>query len=95
MELNGFQNHFKLNRHKLLEEKSDKGCNKDIIDHGNEGFSDKQTFPSEKPYDSLREALKKSIRQMRDEGLVKPDMFVDKPVQPEPFAARVRELLGE
>jgi len=48
----------------------------------------------ETPYDSLREALKKTIREMREEGLVRPEMFVDKPVAPDDFIARVRQLIG-
>jgi len=48
----------------------------------------------EKPYDSLREALKNTIRGMREEGLVRPEMFLDKPIDPDTFIARVRELLG-
>ena len=51
-----------------------------------------ETF--ERPYDSLREALKKKIQEMREEGLVRPDMFVDKPVESESFIAKVRELIG-
>ncbi len=51
-----------------------------------------ETF--EKPYDSLREALKKKIREMRDEGLVKPEMFIDKPVDPDSFIAKVQQLIG-
>jgi len=51
-----------------------------------------ETF--EKPYDSLREALKNKIREMRDEGLVKPEMFVDKPVDPDAFIAKVQKLIG-
>jgi CheY-like chemotaxis protein len=51
-----------------------------------------ETF--ERPYDSLREALKKTIREMRQEGLVRPEMFVDKPVDPDGFIARVRQLIG-
>jgi DNA-binding response OmpR family regulator len=51
-----------------------------------------ETF--EKSYDSLREALKKQIREMRDEGLVKPEMFMDKPVDPDAFVAEVRNLIG-
>jgi two-component system alkaline phosphatase synthesis response regulator PhoP len=49
---------------------------------------------SETPYDSLREALKKAIREMRQEGLVRPEMFVDKPVDPDGFIAKVRQLIG-
>ncbi len=51
-----------------------------------------ETF--EKPYDSLREALKKKIQEMRQEGLVRPEMFVDKPVDADSFAAKVQQLLG-
>ncbi|HUT14005.1 MAG TPA: response regulator [Thermoguttaceae bacterium] len=51
-----------------------------------------ETF--EKPYESLREALRRGIRQMRDEGLVKPEMFVDKPVDVASFVAKVQQLIG-
>jgi CheY-like chemotaxis protein len=51
-----------------------------------------ETF--EKPYDSLREALKRTITELREEGLVRPEMFVDKPVEPDAFIARVRQLIG-
>jgi len=47
-----------------------------------------------KPFDSLREAMRKSIREMRDEGLIKPDMFIDKPIDPELVVAKVKELIG-
>ena len=48
-----------------------------------------------RPYDSLREALRKNIREMREEGELKPEMFVDKPVDPDSFLERVRQLIGE
>ena len=48
----------------------------------------------ERPYDSLREALKRAIREMREEGLVKPEMYVDKPIDPEDLIAKVKELIG-
>jgi CheY-like chemotaxis protein len=51
-----------------------------------------ETF--EHPFDSLREALKKGIREMREAGLVRPEMFVDKPVDPESFVERVSQLIG-
>ena len=51
-----------------------------------------ETF--EKPYDSLRETLKKQIREMREEGLIRPEMFVDKPVDPDDFIAQVQRLIG-
>jgi len=48
----------------------------------------------ERPYDSLREALRNNIKQMRDEGLLKPDMFIDKPIDPELVIVKVKELIG-
>lgn len=48
----------------------------------------------EQPYDTLRETLKKAILAMREHGQIKPEMFVDKPVDPEAFIAKVQELIG-
>jgi len=48
-----------------------------------------------RPYDSLREVLRKTIKEMREDGEVKPEMFVDKPVDPDTFLAKVRQLIGE
>ena len=47
-----------------------------------------------KPFDSLRERMRQAIQEMRDEGLVKPDMFIDKPIDPELVVAKVKELIG-
>ena len=47
-----------------------------------------------RPLDSLRESLRKKIAAMREEGLVKPEMFVDKPVDPAAFMERVHKLIG-
>ncbi len=49
----------------------------------------------ERPYDSLREQLRKAIQEMRESGDVRPEMFVDKPVDPDSFIKKVKELLGE
>lgn len=54
----------------------------------------KKNDTHEAPYDSLRESLRKTIRDMREEGEVKPDMFVDKPIDPDAFVKRVRQLIG-
>ena len=62
------------------------GIIEEMEDHKDETF--------EKPYDNLREALKKAIRGMREDGLIKPEMFVDKPVDAEAFVVRVRQLIG-
>ena len=55
----------------------------------------KEGAPDERPYDSLRESLRKTIGEMRESGEVRPEMFVDKPVDPDGFLKRVRELIGD
>ncbi len=47
------------------------------------------------PYDELRESLRKTIQKMRDEGLVKPNMFIDKPIDPEDIIVKIKELIGD
>jgi CheY-like chemotaxis protein len=59
-----------------------------------EELESKKEDTFESPYDSLRETLKKMIREMREEGLVKPEMFMDKPVDPDSFIAKVQQLIG-
>jgi DNA-binding response OmpR family regulator len=49
----------------------------------------------ERPYDSLRETLRKAIGEMRENAEIRPDMFVDKPIDPDSFIARVKELIGD
>jgi CheY-like chemotaxis protein len=48
----------------------------------------------EHPFDSLRESLRKAIQQMRDEGLVKPEVYLDKPIDPEDLIEKVKGLIG-
>jgi two-component system alkaline phosphatase synthesis response regulator PhoP len=48
----------------------------------------------ERPYDRLRDSLRKAILEMRKSGDVRPEMFVDKPIDPEAFIQKVRELIG-
>jgi len=62
------------------------GIIEELEDHKDETF--------EQPFDSLRETLKKVIQEMRKDGLVKPDMFLDKPVDPDAFVTKVKELIG-
>jgi two-component system alkaline phosphatase synthesis response regulator PhoP len=59
-----------------------------------EEMENDQSTKFEKPYDTLRESLRRKIAEMRDEGLIKPDMFFDKPIDPESFIAKIRDLLG-
>lgn len=48
----------------------------------------------ERPYDALREKMRQAIKEMKEEGLVKPNMFIDKPIDPELVISKVRELIG-
>lgn len=57
-----------------------------------EGLAEGDTM--ERPFDSLRESLRKAITKMRDEGLVKPELFIDKPIDPERLIEEVRGLIG-
>ena len=49
---------------------------------------------TERPFDSLRDSLRKAIAKMRDEGLVRPEVFMDKPIDPENLIEEVRGLIG-
>ncbi len=49
----------------------------------------------ERPYDQLREKMRATIKEMREEGLVKPEVFIDKPIDPELVISKVRELIGD
>jgi hypothetical protein len=48
-----------------------------------------------RPFDSLRESLRRTIKEMREEGDVRPEMFVDKPVDPDALIKKVKSLIGE
>jgi CheY-like chemotaxis protein len=50
---------------------------------------------SESPFDSLRASLRVAIQKMREEGLVKPERFIDKPIDPEELIDAVDEILSE
>jgi DNA-binding response OmpR family regulator len=51
--------------------------------------------PDDAFFDPLRETVKKVIQEMREEGTVRPEMFLDKPIDPEVLVAKVRELIGD
>lgn len=57
------------------------------LESGEDGSSDQLQ-------DSLLKALKKKLRELHEEGLVTPDMFVDKPLEPDVFIAKVEQLIG-
>jgi two-component system phosphate regulon response regulator PhoB len=48
----------------------------------------------ESPYESLRETLHKALDELRETGAIKPEMFVEKPVDPDAFIEKVRGLIG-
>lgn len=60
-----------------------------------EGLDEESDDTHERPFDSLREAMRTKIQQLKSEGDIKPDVFIDKPVDPEHVVAKVRELIGE
>lgn len=43
---------------------------------------------------SVESALRKTIEEMRSEGLSRPELFVDKPIDPGRFIAQVDSLIG-
>jgi DNA-binding response OmpR family regulator len=49
----------------------------------------------EQPYGELRERLRKVIQDMKEEGAERPEDFIEKPIDPEDFIERVRELIGD
>ncbi|MFH1416860.1 MAG: response regulator [Planctomycetota bacterium] len=55
----------------------------------------RERAPADKPYDSLREALKGKLQEIREEGQITPEMFMDKPIDPDAFIAKVRNLIGD
>jgi len=57
-------------------------------------MDDESEDTTQRPQDNLREALRKQIQQMRGEGLISPNMFVDKPIEPDAFISRIEELIG-
>ncbi|MBU0518385.1 response regulator [bacterium] len=60
-----------------------------------EDLDTKSEDTHERPYDSLRERLRDTIKAMSQDGLVKPEMFIDKPIEPEEVVAKVAELLKD
>ncbi len=48
----------------------------------------------EQPFERLRESLRKTIHEMKEEGLVRPEFFLEKPIDPEDVIQKIRELIG-
>ena len=59
-------------------------------------MDEQEALATEEPeFDGLREVLAKAIRKMREDGLEKPELFVDKPVDPLELVENVRGLIGD
>ncbi|MFC1661621.1 response regulator [Gemmatimonadota bacterium] len=58
-----------------------------------EALADGETL--ERPFDSLREGLRRTITKMREEGLVRPELFIDKPIDPDELIESVKSLIGD
>ena len=48
----------------------------------------------ESPFDSIRERLRMGIAKMREEGVISPERFIDKPIDPEELIEAVQSLIG-
>ncbi len=48
----------------------------------------------ESPFDSIRERLRQGIAKMREEGVISPERFIDKPIDPEELIEAVQSLIG-
>jgi len=57
-----------------------------------ESMAEGDTFES--PFDSLREGLRRGIAKMREEGIIRPDRFIDKPIDPEELIESVKSIIG-
>ncbi len=49
----------------------------------------------EPEYQDLRDLLRRGIQHMREDGVERPEAFIDKPVDPEELVQKVRELIGD
>jgi len=49
----------------------------------------------EQPFAGLRDSLRKTIEEMKEDGVDSPDFFIEKPIDPELVIDKVRELIGE
>jgi CheY-like chemotaxis protein len=57
-----------------------------------DAMAEGDTFES--PFDSLREGLRRGIAKMREEGLIRPEQFIDKPIDPEELIEAVKGIIG-
>ena len=60
-----------------------------------EGLDAQSDDTHERPYDNLREAMRAKIDQMKGAGDNKPNVFIDKPIDPEVVIEKVKELIGD
>ncbi|MEN8150605.1 MAG: response regulator [Planctomycetota bacterium] len=49
----------------------------------------------EQPFAGLRDSLRKTIDEMKQEGVDSPEFFIEKPIDPDLVIGKIRELIGE
>ena len=49
----------------------------------------------EQPFAGLRESLRKAIEEMKEDGVDRPEFFIEKPIDPDMVIGKIRELIGE
>jgi DNA-binding response OmpR family regulator len=49
----------------------------------------------EHPFSALRDSLRKTIAKMKEEGVERPEFFLEKPIDPELVIEKVKELIGD
>jgi len=58
-------------------------------------LEEQDSMAAEEPeYQDLRDLLRKGIQHMREDGVERPEAFIDKPVDPEELVQKVRDLIG-
>ncbi len=60
-----------------------------------EAQDDKSDDTFEQPFARLRDSLRKTIDEMKQDGVDSPDFFIEKPIDPDLVIAKIRELIGE
>ena len=54
-----------------------------------------ETDTMEQPFGRLRDSLRKQIATLKEEGEVRPELFIEKPIDPEEIIERTREIIGD
>jgi len=60
-----------------------------------EAQDEKSDDTMEQPFGALRDSLRRAIDEARESGDVRPESFIEKPIDPERVVEKVRELIGD